>query len=246
MSLRATRDPSDGLKQQKDASAQDYRTLDPRLAVSSENNPAAYPDNELHTPEAHLAPLIITYTEVENTQGNGLETSDSIDPPLNHAQDNADDTSSIVRQVSRVIQNLPPPLRPRTIRFRSRVRIASGIANSGDSSASSSISVPLRNHSEQPCRLTPRIGQKLLRNDIQPATEADSLLSPYATTYGTVDDIECLADGCYPTAESDIDRPRSEEDIIYGRWPWRMVSLKWWIYSINHSCCCGEESDDEG
>lgn len=142
------------------------------------------------------------------------------------------------------------PSRQRTVRFRSRVRITSGVHSVSTSSScgsrSSSISVPLRGTHEPTASTStapingwltnlssPRNASRDQRGkSIGPSSAYVDERTPFASanhpgsrrsyTEQSEDDIE-------DEDEDEIDRLRaaarkSEEEVMFGKWPWRLLN----------------------
>ncbi|KAF8577850.1 hypothetical protein K439DRAFT_521159 [Ramaria rubella] len=168
--------------------------------------------------------------------------------------------------------DISPISRQRTVRFRSRVRITSGVHSASSStcgSVSSSISVPLRGAHESnaanawlnrlsSARKTSRQRQErrsssgsthsLSTNERTPLT---STIHPGARRSYT----EQQVDFAEEDTDAELDRMstaarKSEEDVMFGKWPWRILNRHWWWWKILEPilCCCSrfdDESDEE-
>jgi len=46
-------------------------------------------------------------------------------------------------------------------------------------------------------------------------------------------------------ADGGCDEPHGEDDIEFGKWPWRALNRHWWKWQIESTlrCCCSDESD---
>lgn len=177
-------------------------------------------------------------------------------------------------------------IRPRLVRFRSRVRIGSGIRNISTSSsacesASSSISVPLRGSRPSDSRpaltghptasLTEMLttdatnawlnGLSAVRrakrqqtgkppprpslprrqsSDSSISTERTALLARvYSYTEPTENEFDNELDRIQAAAR------KTEEEVMFGKWPWRLFNRYWWWWKIEPIVCCCERFEDE-
>ncbi|KAI5120561.1 hypothetical protein M0805_000289, partial [Coniferiporia weirii] len=164
------------------------------------------------------------------------------------------------------------------VRFRSRVRIGSGLrhsqpAYSGDSSASSSISAPLRYNREEsdaeqvaPQVLSPdpyrrpsasRLKTvKWLKGTAAPArtslsqnnaSERTPLLRAPASRLG---ERTRRRYGLADDEETRAARRRARaerknvEEAVFGEWPWRLFNGYWWVWKCEPVVCCCCLTDD--
>jgi len=134
------------------------------------------------------------------------------------------------------LANTLPQNQNRSVHFRPRVRIGSTLRESADSSASSSISVPLRTHSED-------------RRQTHKVKTAISDGSDPHTVPTYVESRSMAIPGEAATCEEDplllwtIQRRSSEEggDAINQR-SWRIMNADWWkSRSLCNSCCSSED-----
>ncbi|KAF8876804.1 hypothetical protein CPB85DRAFT_1344266 [Mucidula mucida] len=176
-------------------------------------------------------------------------------------------------------QCLTPPIiikHPhRSVRFRSRVRITSGvrrhihrsrsdlsIARESDlsSSPSSSISAPLRTRDDEASSPWGPLGQRVRimssRRSRRPSTfrqqvnERTPLVYnhsvPKTPSYGDDDDDDFYAS---PLAEDADARLNREIDVAFGPWPGRLLNRHWWWWHMEPILCCIcielDESDSE-
>ncbi|KAF7340159.1 UPF0052-domain-containing protein [Mycena venus] len=159
------------------------------------------------------------------------------------------------------------PLRSSRVRFRSRVRITSGLhhshrrrrvsttstsSSSLTSSASSSISAPLR---------SPLTGGQLLARAAEarsakhrarrraaglPPTERTALLGEQPPGYDR--NYHSDEDNAYSDDECDGEALLSRQiDLVFGKWPGRLLNRHWWWWQLEPilCCCCLDDADGE-
>ncbi|KZT42833.1 hypothetical protein SISSUDRAFT_850741 [Sistotremastrum suecicum HHB10207 ss-3] len=145
----------------------------------------------------------------------------------------------------------PGPPRQRAVRFRSRVRIGSGIHPSTDSSASSSFSVPLRSPSVEgkqavaathsprravffdatldvppmsvPIQRPPKPRSRLAtpQSSLTKGSRRRLYTDPYAYDQDLQQEDDSDNDRLHRARTAAL---KTEEDVIYGEWPWRMLN----------------------
>jgi len=156
------------------------------------------------------------------------------------------------------------PLRPGgRIRFRSRVRITSGLNHFRSGSPSSSISAPLRYHSDEESNSTwGTLGQRVGMLASQKRTSGSrrnrrkgvvqtphgndehtplrgSFSSPYYVTG------EGVQDGDINEDEDEDDKLAQEIDAIFGTFPGRLLNYQWWWWQLEPIVCCQCTDDFE-
>ncbi|GJJ13870.1 hypothetical protein Clacol_008127 [Clathrus columnatus] len=214
----------------------------------------------------------INTTEQSTALPHPDQSSNTLFPP----DDNAQQQQDVDVDVSDIAPGL---VRPRMVRFRSRVRIGSGIRNISSSSStcgsvSSSISVPLRESGSLASRpnltghttasltemLTtdatnawlqglstvrrakrqPRNETGLNQNTNRSPTERTALLARvYSYAEPTENDLDNELDRIQAAAR------KTEEEVVFGKWPWRLFNRYWWWWRIEWIICCCERFDDE-
>jgi len=161
--------------------------------------------------------------------------------------------------------HLPPRAR---VRFRSRVRITSGFSRhrrGGDledfsstrsSSPSSSISAPLRSHTENSTTawgtLGRRVGLLSLQKKIISSPRQKKRIRPIAQNENA-DERTPLRNSFNYAAygeggdeeENDDDRLSHEVDEIFGKFPGRLLNRHWWWWQIEPFICCYYATDFE-
>jgi len=127
----------------------------------------------------------------------------------------------------------------RSVHFRPRVRIGSTLRDSADSSASSSISVPLRTHSEDR-RHTRQI--KSPPSDIPSHQGFPTYMGPRAMSIPG-DAVACEED---PLLLRNSQEPRSDEPgSAINSQSWRILDTNWWGAKSRSFCCsCCNLADD--
>ncbi|KAJ7789476.1 hypothetical protein B0H14DRAFT_2944517 [Mycena olivaceomarginata] len=154
------------------------------------------------------------------------------------------------------------PLRRSRVRFRSRVRITSGLhhshrrvsttsSSSLSSSPSSSISAPLRAPlTEDNCTpgwgtLGQRVGLFAISNraaaearssDPMPNERSALLAPPGYERNPESDDDGSIYSECDDDAEALLSR---QIDLVFGKWPGRLLNHHWWWWQLQPIMCCG-------
>ncbi|KAF8530938.1 hypothetical protein JB92DRAFT_2854384 [Gautieria morchelliformis] len=168
------------------------------------------------------------------------------------------------------------PSRQRTIRFRSRVRIASGVhsVSSSRGSRSSSISVPLQGpHGPNVSANTSPLSEMLpseaanawsrslsssrkassdrpeiRRKSASPRSSRVDERTPFASgsrrsyTEQTEDEVQEDSDAELERLQAAA--RKSEEQVMFGKWPWRILNRHWWWWKAEPIICCCSELDD--
>jgi len=180
------------------------------------------------------------------------------------------------------------------VHFHSRVRITSGLRHSrgthtlGDSSdsdsPSSSISAPLRFRSRDTVPRTP-LAERVSRLAAQALQKRRAAAAAATATSSTVSGLGARAhehtplfgagvpvaygaaqcgDSASDHTDADSDGWHGEDELAFGKWPWRalnrrvsdscfmhsdswlmVIRLQWWKWQIESTlcCCCSDESD---
>lgn len=168
----------------------------------------------------------------------------------------------------------------RTVRFRSRVRITSGIHSMSASSSlcgssASSISVPLRGSGAYESKNMPGdAGATASLSEMLPSQAMNGWLNELAaasrerrrnipSSHGSpmADDrsertpLRSATRRMYTEPEEEdpdeeVERIRggarkSEEQVMFGKWPWRLLKWQWWWWKLEPIVCCCDQFDDE-
>jgi len=234
----------------------------------------------------------------ESSSRSGLQSNDS----PNRA-DSSNSAPGSVPPSEEIVKSRPFPFR---VRFRSRVRIASGLrhhksrSSLGSSSPSSSISAPLRysSYEGEPdttyAQLISDVASGISGGRQLSSQQSNTAYNPYGTgkkfrRYGSapaaavVDERtplfaaapDAANNGYYghkrrpslsqiPNSDAEDDdqsqrdahlrrnlqqAPRkSEEEVMFGKWPWRLLNGHWWLWKLDPICgCCytDDESDSD-
>lgn len=162
-----------------------------------------------------------------------------------------------------------PMGRSRTVRFRSRVRITSGIhglSTSSSSTASSSISVPLRGSgtydtskflSVPPAptaslsEMLPTVATNAWLNEIAAAGRKRRRTSSRASDERSPLIIARPRSYTEPDADDVFDRlqragRKTEAQVMFGKWPWRLFNWHWWWWKLEPLVCCFDDDSDMG
>ncbi|KAF8213768.1 hypothetical protein K438DRAFT_2009890 [Mycena galopus ATCC 62051] len=162
-----------------------------------------------------------------------------------------------------VTDDFSAPLRRSRVHFRSRVRITSGLhhaASSLSSSPSSSISAPLRAPlTEADC--TPgwgTLGQRVGLFAVSNRQAAEARMAKHRARRRANEHSALLGDPRPPgydgyNRDSDAESGSDDEcsdidgeallsrqiDLVFGRWPGRLLNHHWWWWQLQPLICCG-------
>ncbi|KAK0198117.1 hypothetical protein F5146DRAFT_1131129 [Armillaria mellea] len=215
----------------------DFRTQDLSTPMVKDTLDSFPCDVAFHVP-AHSSlskPAIV----IENADANSSTADDS------HAE-------------SPYVRSTPITIKNRSVRFRSRVRITSGLPrrhaadratpdSSLSSSPSSSISAPLRCRENDvntdsspwgPLGLRVKhMGQRPRRQAVDKglgSTERSPLMPPSRRFYSIEED-EHYNYFAYLDDETRLNR---EIDLAFGTWPGRLLNRHWWWWHLEPILCC--------
>jgi len=157
-------------------------------------------------------------------------------------------------------------VRPSRVRFRSRVRITSGfshhrrksdVGSSRSGSPSSSISAPLRSHSDGNTNSLGTLGQRVgllaLQRKIMGSPKAQQRQKGQVAPVEHIDertplrnsinhssyvDGEGIQNGIFFDEDSDDERLSRDVDEVFGKFPGRLLNHHWWYWQLEPIICC--------